>query len=75
MRGLERALDEGSGAAAVREAARRAAREATRSFEDETGFAIGVLVGQVRSIAADLLRALGLERRDQLRAAVERAPE
>ncbi len=62
VRGLERALDEGSGAAAVREAARRAAREAKRSFEDETGFAIGVLVGQVRSIAADLLRALGLER-------------
>lgn len=78
VRLLERALDTGAGEAGVREAARRAAREATLSFEDEASFAIGALVGQVRSIAADLLRALGLERRvavEQLRAGVDRAPE
>jgi len=75
---LERTLDDGRGEGGVREAARRAAREATRSFESEATFAIGALVGQVRSIAADLLRALGLDRNDaveQLRAAAERTPE
>src|SRR5581483_6391522 len=78
VRRLEPALDEGTGEGAVREAARRAAREATASYAEEMGFAIGVLVGQVRSIAADLLRVLGLERREaieQLRAAVEPTPE
>jgi uncharacterized membrane protein YgaE (UPF0421/DUF939 family) len=69
---LESTLDSGTGGDAVAEAAERAAEEATRSLEDGMGFAIGVLVGQVRSTAADLLRALGLGRDEaiaQLRAA------
>lgn len=78
VRHLEQALASGEGDRAVGVAARRAVREATLAYEDGLGFAIGALVGQVRSIAADLLRALGLDRGDavrQLRAAVERAPE
>jgi hypothetical protein len=72
VRGLETALDLGTGDARVAEAARDAAAGATHSFEDQMGFAIGVLVGQVRSIATDLMRALGIEHREavgQLRAA------
>ena len=47
-----------------------AAREATQALDDSMGFAINVLVGQVRATATDLLRALGVEDAvDQLRAA------
>jgi hypothetical protein len=63
VRQLETALDTGSDGRAVRAAVESAAAEATASLEDGMGFAVGVLVGQVRSISLDLLRALGLERK------------
>jgi uncharacterized membrane protein YgaE (UPF0421/DUF939 family) len=72
VRLLEKTLELGTGGEAVAYAAEHAAAEATRSVEDGMGFAIGVLVGQVRSTATDLLRALGLGRDEavgQLRAA------
>jgi hypothetical protein len=62
VRALETALDTGEGEEAVRRAARAAVLEASLPLEDGSGFAIGALVGQVRSIATDLLRALGLGR-------------
>ena len=64
VRGLERALDTDADDEAVRRATREAAVHASVSLEGGGGFAIGVLVGQVRSIAMDLLRALGVERSD-----------
>jgi len=73
VRQLEAALDSGEGDAAVREAARRASAEATNSLEDGMGFAIGALIGQVRSIGADLLRALGLGRPEAV-GLIRRAP-
>lgn len=67
---LEPALDDEKAVAAAREAALAAAGEATRSLEDEMGFAINVLVGQVRATATDLLRALGVQDAlEQVRAA------
>ena len=60
-RGLEPALESQGEAAAARASALLAAGEATRSLEEEMGFAINVLVGQVRATATDLLRALGVE--------------
>src|SRR5439155_23511139 len=62
VRLLERWLELGVGAKDVAEAGERVAAEATRSLEEGGGFAIGALVGQVRSTATDLLRALGLGR-------------
>jgi uncharacterized membrane protein YgaE (UPF0421/DUF939 family) len=48
----------------------KAAREATLALEHGMGFAIDVLVGQARSIATDLLRALGVDDAvEQIRAA------
>ena len=64
---LDAVLDSAEGAIGVRESARDAAAEATASLEEEAGFAIGALVGQVRSIATDLLRALGLDQHDAVR--------
>jgi uncharacterized membrane protein YgaE (UPF0421/DUF939 family) len=53
-------LDAGSGAAAVREPAVRAAQRATAVLEQTTNLSVSVLVGQVRSTAADLLATSGL---------------
>ena len=72
VRLIDSALEVGEGSEAVVEAAERAAADATRALEEGMGFAIGVLVGQVRSTATDLLRATGLGRDEavgQLRAA------
>jgi len=38
-----------------------AAASASLALDEPRGFAIDVLVGQLRSLATDLLRALGLE--------------
>ena len=75
VRLIETALELGEGGEAVVGAAERAAADATRALEDGMGFAVGVLVGQVRSIATDLLRAIGLGRDEavgQLRAAASK---
>ena len=77
VRLLERALELGGAGEDVVEAAERVAAAATQSLEKGGGFAIGALVGQVRSTATDLLRALGLGRDEavgQLRAAAQPPP-
>jgi hypothetical protein len=67
-REVERALDgEQDGSRAI-EAAVDAARTATAALQEDPDLTAAHVVGQVRSTAADLLRALGLERSD----AVER---
>jgi uncharacterized membrane protein YgaE (UPF0421/DUF939 family) len=69
-RRLEPALASDGGEASARGSALLAAGEATRSLEEGMGFAINVLVGQVRATATDLLRALGVEDAvEQVRAA------
>ena len=57
---------------AARASTLKGAREATLALEEGMGFAIDVLVGQARSIATDLLRALGVEDAvDQIRSAAD----
>jgi uncharacterized membrane protein YgaE (UPF0421/DUF939 family) len=71
VRQVAAALELGRAAADARASALRAAAEATQSL-GEGGFAIDALVGQVRSTATDILRALGIRREDaveQVRAA------
>ncbi|MBV8394654.1 MAG: FUSC family protein [Actinobacteria bacterium] len=70
-------LDSGDGAARIGELLRRAAAQATHSYDEQMGFAVAVLVGQVRSIATDLLRAAGVGQREavrELRAAAAQKP-
>jgi uncharacterized membrane protein YgaE (UPF0421/DUF939 family) len=70
-RQLESALEQHARGDDARASAVKAAQEATRALEAGMGFAIDVLVGQARSIATDLLRALDVEDAvDQIRAAV-----
>lgn len=69
-RQLGSALEQHTSGEDARRSALKAAREATLALEEGMGFAIDVLVGQARSVAADLLRALGVENAvEQLRAA------
>lgn len=69
-RELETVLEGRSSAHAARASVLKAAREATLALEEGMGFAIDVLVGQARSVATDLLRALGVENAvEQIRAA------
>lgn len=57
----------------TRELALRAAARATGLLEDRGDLAASVVVGQVRSIAVDLLRASGLDRLSATRAVEEEA--
>ncbi len=59
VRGLEHELDHGGRHQEIRDTVLAAAKGATDAFSAESGFAVDVLIGQVRSIAADLLRAAG----------------
>jgi uncharacterized membrane protein YgaE (UPF0421/DUF939 family) len=52
-----------------------AAVTATEALNEERGFAIDVVVGQVRSIAVDLLRSLGIDQADAAEAIREAAGE
>jgi len=61
VRELELELEHGGHEAEARARALGAARCATLTLGKETGFATDVLIGQVRSIATDLLRALGYD--------------
>ena len=61
VRRLEHELDHGGEQERLREGLLTAAAGASEALNEERGFAIDVLVGQVRSIAVDLLRALGLD--------------
>jgi uncharacterized membrane protein YgaE (UPF0421/DUF939 family) len=73
-RALETALEHGSERDAVRHAAVRAARGVTDASGAGADFSIGLLVGQVRSIAVDLLRAAGAERETAIRLVRETTP-
>jgi uncharacterized membrane protein YgaE (UPF0421/DUF939 family) len=57
-----RELDEGRGASPAIEAALAAAGRATLALEESTNLQVSVIVGQVRTTAVDLLRALGTDR-------------
>jgi len=73
--GLGAALGGEEGAAdTARAAAVRAAGQATLVLEDTGNLSVSVLVGQVRSTAADLLRGLGLDR-ESAQAVVREAAE
>jgi len=77
VRGFDGALA-GDGGEAPRRAALRAAGRATLVLERTGNLSVSVLVGQVRSTAVDLLRALGLdgdEARTAVRAAAQRVAE
>ncbi len=62
VRGLGELLANGAGASAARDAADRAAARATRVLEEKAKLSVSVIVGAVRAIAVDLLRATGLTR-------------
>lgn len=57
---LAAALDDPERSAEVREPALRAAAEATRVLETTGNLSVSVIVGQIRSTAADLLAATGM---------------
>ena len=59
---LEHELAHGRGASEAIEAALTAAGRATRALGGNTSIPVTVIVGQVRSTAVDLLRALGIDR-------------
>jgi hypothetical protein len=72
VRGLAPALEDPSRAALVREPALRAAAEATQVLEATGNLSVSVIVGQIRSTAADLLAATGMDY-EQSAAAVREA--
>ena len=51
-----------------------AARGATETLQERHGLAASVLVGQVRSMAVDLLRRTGMNQAEALAALEEAAP-
>jgi hypothetical protein len=73
VRALGAVLEGESGGAEVREDAVRAAGRATLVLDRTGNLSVSVLVGQVRSTAVDLLRALGLERGEAQEAVVHAA--
>ena len=60
VRAMAGALIDPGRAAEVREPALRAAAEATRVLEATGNLSVSVIVGQIRSTAADLLAATGM---------------
>jgi uncharacterized membrane protein YgaE (UPF0421/DUF939 family) len=60
VRALPGALDDPDAVEAVREPAVRAAAEATKVLESTGNLSVSVIVGQIRSTAADLLAATGM---------------
>jgi uncharacterized membrane protein YgaE (UPF0421/DUF939 family) len=75
--GLEGELARVSGGISGIEETLLAAGSATRVFEQRPSLPVNVMVGQIRSIATDLLGALGVERREavqHVRAAARRMP-
>ena len=67
VRGLESELAKKSSGIAGIEATLGAAGRATRALEGRPSLAVNVMVGQIRSIAAELLGALGIERQETVR--------
>lgn len=72
VRGLPPAIEHATGAAEARRRALDAADHATRAFEQTGNLSLSVLTGQIRSVATDLLRAIG-EDSQTARAAVVQA--
>jgi hypothetical protein len=73
VKGIEAELAQESGGITGIEATLQAAGRATRVLETRPSLSVNVMVGQTRSIAADLLGALGIERQEavkHIRAAV-----
>lgn len=58
---FRRELADGVEPVATRERALRAAAESGRAYDDGVGFSGGVVVAQIRTTVADLLRATGIE--------------
>jgi uncharacterized membrane protein YgaE (UPF0421/DUF939 family) len=74
VRSIGTALATGKGEETARTAAVRAAGKATLALEETGNLSVSVLVGQVRSTAVDLLRALGVDP-EEGRAAVREAAD
>jgi hypothetical protein len=74
VRALAEYLEESEGAEEARRFALLAARGATEALEERHDLAISVLVGQVRSMAVDLLRSTGMNQAEALAALEEVAP-
>jgi hypothetical protein len=73
-RALADYLEESEGPEEARRFALLAARGATEALEERHDLAISVLVGQVRSMAVDLLRSTGMHQAQALAALEEVAP-
>jgi hypothetical protein len=72
VRALGPGLPDGAGEERARQAALRAAAEATDALEQTSNLSASVIVSQVRSTAVDLLRGMGMEP-DAAREAVREA--
>jgi hypothetical protein len=74
VRALAEYLEESEGAQEARRFALLAARGATEALEERHDLVVSVLVGQVRSMAVDLLRSTGMNQAEALAALEEVAP-
>jgi uncharacterized membrane protein YgaE (UPF0421/DUF939 family) len=74
VRALAEYLEEAEGAEEARRFALSAARRATEALGERHDLAVSVLVGQVRSMAVDLLRSTGMNQAEALAALEEVAP-
>ncbi|QIN79385.1 aromatic acid exporter family protein [Rubrobacter marinus] len=74
VRALGDYLEEESGPEAARRCALEAARNATETLKERHELGASVLVGQVRSMAVDLLRSTGMNQAEALAALEEAAP-
>jgi len=74
VRALAEYLEEAEGTEEARRFALSAARRATEALGEGHDLAVSVLVGQVRSMAVDLLRSTGMNHAQALAALEEVAP-
>ncbi|MDQ3911120.1 MAG: FUSC family protein [Actinomycetota bacterium] len=74
VRALAEYLEESGGAGEARRFALESARGATEALKERHDLTISVLVGQVRSMAVDLLRSTGMNQAQALAALEEVAP-
>ena len=74
VRALAEYLEEAEGTQEARRFALSAARRATEALAERHDLAVSVLVGQVRSMAVDLLRSTGMNQAEALAALEEVAP-
>jgi hypothetical protein len=74
VRALADYLEEAEGPEEVRQFALEAARGATEALKERHDLTVTVLVGQVRSMAVDLLRSTGMDQAQALAALEQAAP-